>query len=101
MSQRTRRELVERLRHAVLEGEAAFWARIKEIFPEAVKGQELPASLVAGVWNVLDGMVQAWAIEHVPGMVEALANEKQDRDALDRLGSSGSTQTGYDERDQT
>lgn len=92
MSQKTRRELVERLRHAVVEGEAAFWAAVKEQFPEAQKGEDLPPKVVAALWNALDGVTQAWAIEHVPGMVEALANEKADREAMC---------SECDERDQT
>lgn len=80
MSQQTRRELCERLRHAVVEGEAAFWARVKELFPEHQKGQDLPPAVVAAMWNALDSVTQGWAIEHVPGMVEALANEKADRE---------------------
>jgi len=95
MSQQTRRELVERLRHSVVEAEAAFWGKIKEQFPDHQKGEELPASLVAALWTCLDGVAQAWAIEHVPGMVEALANEKEDRQAFHNGGPV------RDERDQT
>lgn len=92
MGAKTRKELVERLRHAVVEGEAAFWAKVKELFPEAQQGVELPPKVIAGLWNVLDGVTQAWAIQHVPGMVEALANEQADRLEMTEP---------RDERDQT
>lgn len=86
-----RRELVDRLHHATVEAEAAFWNKLKEMFPEASRG-DMPPSICTALWKALDGVTRAWAIENVPGMVEALANEHADREE---------TAERYDERDQT
>lgn len=91
MSQKIRRELCERLHFAVVEAEAAFWNKLKEQFPEAQGvDRDMNAAIVASLWTALDAVSRAWALEHVPGMVEALANERADLGGPVR-----------DERDQT
>lgn len=96
MSQEIRIELCQRFHHAVTEAEAAFWKALKEKFPEASfqgKGDLSPAVL-ASLWTCLDAVAHAWAVENVPGYVEARANERADLEAAAQFHER-------DERDQT
>jgi len=88
-----RKELCDRYHESVMEAEAAFWRTLKEKFPEAHKG-ELPPSLLATLYSCLEGTARAWAIENVPGMVDALALERMDLQTL-------AAEPPYDDRDQT
>ena len=95
MNYEVRKDLRDRLAHAVVEAEAAFWQKVKEMFPEVKTSQDLDPKLLGCVWSALDSLVKAWAVENVPGMVEALANlrEQPDEPPLDSF--------ERDERDQT